>query len=155
MKTMNCSGGEVGQRKSHSDNNQYSNAQIAANAYYGINQPIRDPFLKPAIQKQNQINARVAKLIQNTLPVPRKLLEILMIELRNNSIDAITTKGFGTWAPNSPRTIKAKNGKDTPLVDLTIFMRSIDYDVIDSQVIKKLPAIQQSQCHSFLQYFYI
>lgn len=114
------------------DGNQYSNAQIAANAYYGIRQPIRDPFLKPAIQKQNQINARVAKLIQNTLPIPRRLLEILMIELRNNSIDAITTKGFGTWASNSPQTIKAKNGKDTPLVDTTSFMRSVDYDVIDS-----------------------
>jgi len=114
------------------NNNEYSNAQIAANAYYGINQPIRDPFLKPAIQKQNQINARVAKFIQNTLPTPKRLLEILMIELRNNSIDAITTKGFGTWAPNSPRTIKAKNGKDTPLVDTTTFMRSVDYDVIDS-----------------------
>lgn len=113
------------------DNNQYSNAQIGANAYYGINQPIRDPFLKPAIQKQNQINARVAKLIQHTLPTPKRLLEILMTELRNNSIDAITTKGFGTWASNSLKTIKAKNGKDTPLIDSTSFIRSIDYDVID------------------------
>lgn len=114
---------------SREDNAEINNAQIGANAYYGIKQPIRDPFLKPAMLRQGQINSNAFKSIQNRLPTKENILTAVLIELKNNSIEAITTKGFGEWAPNSPKTIAMKNGKDTPLIDSTSFIRSIDFDI--------------------------
>jgi phage gpG-like protein len=45
--------------------------------------------------------------------------------------EAFATRGFGSWAPNKPATIKAK-GSDAPLVDSGALRRSITSDVVKS-----------------------
>lgn len=45
--------------------------------------------------------------------------------------EAFNTRGFGSWAPNSPVTIARKKGKDTPLIDTGQLKNSITSTVIE------------------------
>ncbi len=45
---------------------------------------------------------------------------------------AFSTKGFGTWAPNTSFTIK-KKGSSSPLIDTGQLRRSIAQDIIDEK----------------------
>lgn len=45
---------------------------------------------------------------------------------------AFRTRGFGDWAPNSPRTIERK-GSDSPLIDTAQLRRSITSQVVEKE----------------------
>lgn len=86
-------------------------------------------FLRVPFQiKSDEINDFISKQFTEVFsgkPVD-KIMGLVGIKARNISVGAFTTQGYGTWAPNSPATIKAK-GSSQPLIDTVTLRNSINY----------------------------
>ena len=112
-----------------------SNVAIAAKHEFGSfseNIPQRSWLRMPVKVKAKDIAGNAAIAIKNNLTNP-KGADIVAKSIGAAGLgviqEAFDTKGFGQWKPNSPATIAAKGGKNTPLIDKAEFRQSITFSV--------------------------
>lgn len=107
------------------DNNELNNAEIGALMEFGSvedNIPPR-PFLSLLVRGV-KARAKINKKIGKAKNILNSLGEYLIKKLYR----AFNTRGFGTWAPNAPLTVK-KKGFNKPLIDTRQLLNSISYRI--------------------------
>jgi hypothetical protein len=114
-----------------------SNVAIGAKHEFGSfseNIPQRSWLRMPVKVKAKDIAGNAAIAIKNNLTNPKGA------DIVANSIgaaglgviqEAFDTKGFGQWKANRPATVRAKGGKNTPLIDTAEFRQSITFSVAE------------------------
>ncbi len=90
------------------------------------NIPARSFLRMPLHQRQEQILAEAKAGAEEKMAKgdTTGVLKTLGIAAENAVQDAFSSRGFGTWAPDSAAT-KARKGSDAPLIDSAQFRKSI------------------------------
>lgn len=112
-----------------------SNVAIGAKHEFGSfseNIPQRSWLRMPVKVKANDIAGNTAIAIKNNLTNP-KGVDIVAKSIGVAGLgviqEAFDTKGFGQWKPNSPATIAAKGGKNTPLIEKAELRQAVTFSV--------------------------
>ena len=102
---------------------------------YGTSRIPARPFLREATERpDNQaiisrfIEAQVTKVVNSKGEFSAKDALTAIGEFVRGRI--ILSIKDGKWAPNSPSTIKGKNGRTTPLIDKGDLIRAIEFEVV-------------------------
>ncbi len=99
---------------------------------FSENIPQRSIFRMPLKVKAKDIAGNAAIAIKNNLTNP-KGADIVAKSIGAAGLgviqEAFDTKGFGQWKPNSPATIAAKGGKNTPLIDKAELRQAVTFSV--------------------------
>ncbi len=112
-----------------------SNVAIAAKHELGSfseNIPQRSIFRMPLKVKSKDIAGNATIAIKNNLTNP-KGIDIVAKAIGAAGLgviqEAFDTKGFGQWKPNSPATIAAKGGKNTPLINKAELRQAVTFSI--------------------------
>jgi hypothetical protein len=114
-----------------------SNVAIGAKHEFGSfseNIPQRSWLRMPLKVKAKDIAGNAAIVIKNNLTNP-KGVDIVAKSIGAAGLgviqEAFDTKGFGQWKPNSPATIAAKGGKNTPLIEKAELRQAVTFSVAE------------------------
>jgi hypothetical protein len=114
-----------------------SNVAIGAKHEFGSfseNIPQRSWLRMPVKVKGKDIAGNAAIAIKNNLTNP-KGADIVAKSIGAAGLgviqEAFDTKGFGQWKPNSPATIAAKGGKNTPLIEKAELRQAVTFSVAE------------------------
>lgn len=105
--------------------------QVGAMHEYGFgNNSVRSFLRIPMQLHADQINEFISEQFAKVFKgeSAEKALGLVGINARNISVDAFSTDGYGTWAPITPATAKAK-GSTVTMTDKGILKGSITYVV--------------------------
>ena len=112
-----------------------SNASIGAKHEFGSfteNIPKRSWLRVPVEVKAKDITGNAVIAIKNNLTNP-KGVDIVAKSIGAAGLgviqEAFDTKGFGQWEANSPATVIAKGGKNTPLIDKAELRQAVTFSV--------------------------
>jgi phage gpG-like protein len=128
--------GILGKKSVREDGGSNDNAYIGAIHELGSYEkkpviPARSFLLMPLFHKAEQIKKQTAIGAEKLLAKgdTMGLLRHLGTAAVRAILEAFATRGFGTWAPNTPGTIKHKKHGDSPLIDTGQLRRSISFRV--------------------------
>lgn len=112
-----------------------SNVAIGAKHEFGSfseNIPQRSWLRMPVKVKAKDIAGNAAIAIKNNLTNP-KGADIVAKSIGAAGLgviqEAFDTKGFGQWKPNSPATVRAKGGKNTPLIEKAELRQAVTFSI--------------------------
>lgn len=126
--------GIFGNKSARKDGGDLSNADVGAVHEFGSfsdNIPMRSFLRMPLNTQSDQILKQVTPGSRELVATGKMtlLLKRLGIACENVIQAAFASRGFGTWKPNKPATIRRK-GSDVPLIDTAQLRRSIASRVV-------------------------
>lgn len=121
--------GIFGAKNGRTDNGGTTNAEVGAVMEFGsVSEHIpHRSFLRMPITQKSEAIFKAAAQGFSQLMIAGKAKEFLVrigVEAENAILEAFRTRGWGSWKPNAPMTIKLK-GSDSPLIDTGQLRRSI------------------------------
>lgn len=120
--------GIMGKKNSRDDESGMTNAEVGFQNEFGVGSiPIRSFLRMPLFLKSEEIVERVAKTNPLAMLAKGDIIGVMTnLGLAAEAViaEAFESHGFGTWAPDSPRTIRAKHSS-APLIDSGQLRRSI------------------------------
>lgn len=90
---------------------------------------IRTPLNNHLSDDIDKIKNKLIQFCIDTKSMYKTYFSIATI-MRNIIIESFSNQGDGTWAPNSPITIR-KKGSSSPLIDTGRLRKSIDFNIIN------------------------
>lgn len=106
-----------------------TNAEVGAKMEFGVISDHIPPrsFLRMPITAKGEAIFKAAAHGFGALMIANKAHDFLVrvgVEAENAILEAFRTRGWGSWKPNAPMTIKLK-GSDSPLIDTGQLRRAI------------------------------